>query len=309
MKSVSKLKLAHFNPKELEELDSWQNGRTDIGGSDLRHLSGVEKLLSNPDNEKIIMKSYEKHAKGGRIGDLLRDADRMRHKGRNGDSEMALIGPNTERVFNRLMHGGSVNPHTGKCEYFNLGGFLGGIGKTLKGGMNGIMQGPVKQLAGTAMKALPGIIQGGMMGGPEGALAGGAASMLGGGNGGAGGGGSSGSLGQMFMNSPMGQSKYGQMAQNMGNQAQQMYGRGQEMMNSPMGQAAMNSQYGQRAQKAASPYMRRGQNAYNQGQGMYNQANQGYQNMMNQGQQYNQQANGGYGDQQDEQSQYGMYGQ
>lgn len=310
-KMMHKMKLAHFNPKELEELDSWQGGRTDAA-DDLRHLSGVEELLSNPENEKIILKSYERHAKGGRIGELLQQADQMRHKGRHGDSEMALVGPNTLRIFNKLLNGGSVNPGTKKHEFFNLGGFLGGVGRTLSGGfntmgstlgqgVNNIIQGPGRQLASSAMNALPGAIMGGLEGGPEGALAGASYSMMGGQQAPQ----SLGQAGHQFMNSPMGQnamnSSYGQRAQNMYqqgshlyNQGRNLYNKGQQFAQSPTGQAMLNSSYGQRAQQMASPYIQQGQQAYNQGQNMYNQgqnaynqADQGYQNMMQQGQHYN----------------------
>jgi hypothetical protein len=304
---MTKFELAHFNPKELDELNSWQGGKKLYPGSkDLHDLSGVEKLLSNPENEKKIMTIYEGHAKGGRIGDLLRDADRMRHKGRNGDNEMAMIGPHTERIFNRILGGRCENPATRKPEYFNLGGFLGGIGKTFTKGLG--------SMGGHLMNAIPGAIQGGMMAGPEGALAGGGASLLGGMMGGNKKRAPStlSNLGSSFMNSPMGQnamnSNYGQMAQNMGNQMQgmynqgkQLYNQGQQFMNSPTGQSMMNSPTGQRMQQAAQPYMQQGQdmynqaqNAYGQGRQMYNNANNAYSNMISQGKQYNQQPSQSY---------------
>lgn len=306
---MSDYTLAHFNPKELAELDSWQGGRTNLHPHHpLRIMHGVEELLSHPDNERAIMQRYEHHAKGGRIGELLQTSDKMKSKGRNGDSEMAVIGPNTNRIFNRVMHGGQIkknkHPSTGYPEYFNLGGFLGGIGKTLSGGINkigstlgagvnNIMQGPGKQLMGYASRALPGMLQGGLEGGPEGALMGGAASLLGGGSGGGAPTSLSG-LGQQFMQSPMGQSamnsSYGRAAQGAYNAGQGMYNQAQNFMNSPGGQLAghigsafMNSPYGQ---QNIQPYMQQGRDMYNQGQNMYNQANQTYGNMMNQGNQY-----------------------
>ncbi len=301
--TFNNFKLAHFNPKELAELDSWQGGRTDAA-KNLRHLSGVEELFSNPANEKLIMKMYEHHAKGGRIGELLQEADRMRHKGRHGDNESALIGPHTERVFNRIMHTDehrNKNPHTGHPEFFNLGGYLGHMGRTLNkgfgkvggalaGGVNKLVQGPMRKVANYGMNAIPSMIQGGLEGGPEGALAGGAASMM---NQASGGNSpdSIGGFGKMFMDSPMGKSaqssNYGQMANNAYNTVSNAYNTGKKFMDSPTGQAAqsyaMNSPQGKQMMQKAAPYVNQGMGMYNQAKDMYNQADQGYQQMMQQG--------------------------
>ncbi len=296
-KEHNKFTLAHFNPKELNILDEMQGGRTNIDDTDdLRHYGQLEKMMSQPHIEKIIMKEYEHHAKGGHVGEILREADNMRHKGRHGDSEMALIGPNTHRVMNHLMNGGSINPMTRKPEYFNFGSFLGGIGKHLMG-------------------ALPGAAAGFMSGGPLGALMGGGSSLMSGMMGGEGGQPQQGQqnvrqaptnirdLGRQFMSSPTGQnmmnSQYGQMAQNAyrqgsemmnspyGRMAKKMYNQGSEMMNSPDGEEIMNSPMGQQARGMYN----QGRGMYNQARDMYNQADQGYGNVMNQGNQYNNQAN------------------
>lgn len=325
MDNKSKYEMAHFNPKEVEVLDETQGGRRNMPNTDIRLMDVLEHLLSDKNNEKMLMKQYERHAKGGSIGEILREADRMRSRGRNGDSEVAFIGPNTKRIFNKLMHGGSVNPSTNKAEYFNLGGMIGGIGKTLSRGLSGMgktLGGVGSKVLGGLQGALPGAIMGGMEGGPEGALAGGLSSFL------SNQGGTTSrppqnlnNLGQQFMNSSypqqmmgsgMGQqfmnSGMGQGMQNMYNQGRDMYNQGREMYNSPEARQFMqegsnlyNSPQAQQARQSPgmqrmmqSPVAQRAQGAYNsardtynQGRNMYKEADQGYQGMVKQGQHYN----------------------
>lgn len=316
--------IAHFNPRELEVMDREQGGRTHIPGTDTPHYKGLEKLMSNSNVEHLVRRAFEKHAEGGRIGESARDIEDMKRKGRFGDSEMAYIGPNTRRIFDRItadLTGNSkknAHPSTGKPEYFGLGSFLGGIGKTVSKGVsslgnmagqaaNGVMHAaaPVAQgLGNFAMNAAPGAIMGGLMGGPAGALEGG---MMGGMQGMMGGqGGSQGgsqpssyqmpqNLGQAFsgaMQSPYGQQMQ-QQGQNAYNQANQGY---QQMANSPMARTAMgayngvmgtNHQMPQNLADAGRQAMNSpmGQQMQQHGQNMYNQADQGYQNVRNQGQQ------------------------
>jgi hypothetical protein len=277
---------AHFNPKELEILDETQGGRTNYPKTPLRHFEKLEHIMSDPKIEKLLMKQYEHHAKGGRIGDMLREADSLRQKGRKGDIDIAVIGPNTRRIFNKLMNGGSVNPESGKSEYFNLGGMMKGIGRTVSHG--------VSSLGHMATKALPGAIMGGMEGGPEGALAGGLGSLA---MGQMSGGGRKapqipqnlGQMGQQFMGSQMGQNMQSR-GQNMYNNANQHY---QKTVNSPMGRGAMgamNGYYGTNNKLpsnlggAARNFMNNspeGQSAQQYGRNSYNNANQQYQGALN----------------------------
>lgn len=292
---------AHFNPKELDVLNKAQGGPVKLGKR-LHDLSGFERIISDPKIEKLLMKEYEHHAKGGRIGDMLRQADDMRKHGRNGDSEMAMIGPNTKRVFNKILHGGSQNPTTKAPEYFNLGGMVKGIGHTISKGVSSVGKAvaPVAQgLSGFASNALPGAIAGGLVGGPEGALAGGMESGISGmmspqqqqmgqspsmpq---------SLGQMGQQFMNSSYGQKAMGSGA-NIYNQANQAY---QGATNSNMGRAALGAYNGYTGNNYQPPSSLAGagreamntpmgQNIQQHGRDMYNRADQGYQNMHQQGQ-------------------------
>lgn len=125
---------AHFNPQELKVLDRAQGGPTFIPGTSIRHYAGLENNM--PQMEGLLNKRYERFAKGGQPGEFMRQADEMRKRGRNGDSEIAVIGPRTRKVFNHLMNGGSINPVTKKCEYFGLGDFFSNMGSKISSGFN-----------------------------------------------------------------------------------------------------------------------------------------------------------------------------
>ena len=295
-----KMDVAHFNPKELKILDESLGGPFIVPHTTTRHYGPLETLLEqNPHVERLFMKEYERHAKGGQIGEILMNAERLRKMGRNGDSEIAYIGPRTKELFNRMMHGGSTNPGTKKPEYFGLGNLIGGIGNTLKGigkgAINtvgnigkGVVNG-VKGLAGHAVHGaksavtgiannLPGMVIGGLMGGPPGALAGATAqstlSNMGGGGHGGGGGGftmpqmptSLSDLGNQFMNSSLGKQALG-IGQNAMQQGTQLY-------NNTMKQG--NQLYNDTMQQGQGLY----NNAMQQGQDLYNQGNQAYQGAM-----------------------------
>lgn len=323
-----KFDLAHFNPKELEILDETQGGRHNLHPTEIRHYGKLEEMLSDPKVEALLHKEYERHAKGGQIGEILRTADDMRKRGRKGDIDVAVIGPNTRRIFNHLMHGGSVNPATGKSEYFNLGGMMKGIGKTVSRGVNSVGHMANKAASGVgnmatkaasglgnmAMQAVPGAIMGGLEGGPAGALAGGLGSVamnqMSGGNKGGGQKAPSipqnlGQMGQQFMNS--------QMGQNMGNQAKNMYNQANNAyQNSPTGQGMQRAYTRYTGQQAPQSLQQGGQQFMNSQAGQaaqqdmgnaYNQANNQYQGAMNSpmGQSfqngYNSPMNGQYGQQ------------
>lgn len=177
--------LAHFNPRELEGLDHLQGGRHYEGNTEIPTYRHLEEKFKDPHFKKRVIDEYEHHRRGGTVGEIMIEAERMKHKGRHGDSEMAFIGPHMESVFNHLLGTDkhkNRNPHTKKPEFFGLSNFLGGLKHTFA---------PVGRAIGsvgsdvmhTAQKALPGAmsgaIQGGMMGGPEGALAGAAMGGMG----------------------------------------------------------------------------------------------------------------------------------
>lgn len=188
------LVFAHMNPKELKILDEVQGGRTYIPGTKLPHYKALEKRFADPEFESHIMKNFERHAAGGMIGDSARKINDLKQKGRFGDSELAGIGPNTNRVLDRITSdltgnkGKNANPTTGMPEYFSIGDFFGGIkhgfqsfGKTMQDGFNkggaalgNFANSAITHLKDAAPQMLQGALQGGLTGGPEGALMGGA---------------------------------------------------------------------------------------------------------------------------------------
>lgn len=308
--------LAHFNPKELESLDEKQGGRTYIPGTKTPHYKGLERLMSNPAVEHMLMQSFERHAAGGMIGETARNIEKMKAKGRFGDTEMAYIGPRTKKFLDRTLSdttGGRTtaennkHPSTGKPEYFGLSSMFGGLGKTISKGVSGLghaVSGGINSLGNVATKALPGAIMGGMMGGPEGAMMGGLSSAMQS-NGHPGGmpqqgggyspypgyqpGAAQGQMNQMNQQGQAGLGNLNQMGQNLMANANQW------------GQNAISS-LANKASQGLTQGTNYGQNSLNQGtqygQGMMNQANQMGQGMANQ---YDQQ-------QQQRQQQYSPYG-
>lgn len=66
----------------------------------------------------------------------------MASEGMHGDTELALIGPHTQHVFNQLATGGCItNPHTGHPQYWSMSGLLGGLGSAIKGGASALGRG------------------------------------------------------------------------------------------------------------------------------------------------------------------------
>lgn len=111
---------AHFNPRELNRLDQAQGGRTHVPGTKIRHYKRLESMLQDPHmKEKFIAHCRENHKEGHSVGRMVEHANHMRQAGRNGDSEIALIGPHTKETLHCMMAGGgSINPMTGKHEFF-----------------------------------------------------------------------------------------------------------------------------------------------------------------------------------------------
>lgn len=123
--------LAHFSPKELHVMDHLQGHCEKCPKTGLRSYTHLEELLKNPHILGTIHRHShnhrEHHAMGGNIEHLAQG-------GRNGDTEMALIGPHTNHLFHQLAGRSTTNPNTGHPEFWSLGGVLGGLGTAIKGG-------------------------------------------------------------------------------------------------------------------------------------------------------------------------------
>ena len=233
--------MAHFSKSELPALDEAQGKATYLPGTNIRHYKGLEGHLKNDHGfANDIHQSVRHLFEGGKIHQLRDQAAHMKHMGRGGDTEMALIGPHTKSILDHMAGGESINPHTGHPEYFSLGGVLGGIGKMSK---------KLLPMVSGAMSMMPN------GGGRIGQMAGMANQMFGGGN--QGGGQMPGFVqkGMDFMNNnPYGQAlkmagshfmNTNPMAQQAKQRAQNIFsqgnGRAQQFMDSPFGRNIMNA--------------------------------------------------------------------
>ena len=143
-KHHGKMIIAHFNPKELDELDHWQGKRVEESGTRMRTYAHLEELLKNPH----ILRSLFQHAQemsrekprhraaGGPLHDY-HDAklNHMADQGIKGDTELGKIGPHTRNVFNALLevsgHPPDRNPESKRPQYSYLEGVIGSLGKVL----------------------------------------------------------------------------------------------------------------------------------------------------------------------------------
>jgi hypothetical protein len=134
----------HMNPNEIRILDHLQGG-PEFGHEGIKVFSHLEELLKNPHIVQNVHHHAQRHrhAFGGAIGN-----EAMRRLGRHGDSELAMIGPHTHRLFNEIVGHPTRNPHTGHPEYFSLSSALSGL-------WNGI-----KQVASPVVNAVKGVAQG-----------------------------------------------------------------------------------------------------------------------------------------------------
>lgn len=115
--------IAHFSPKEIEDLNFLQNGEHKDEATGLPSFLPLLQMLMQPEiMEKISQLSHESPSKEG-IAQFIEDS------GRFGDSKAAVLPRELADFFDMMLNKGkpSVNPHTGKREYF-LGNLLGSIG-------------------------------------------------------------------------------------------------------------------------------------------------------------------------------------
>lgn len=140
--------LAHFSPKELHVMDHLQGHSERCPKTGLRSYSHLEELLKNPH----IVGTIHRHAHGHRQHHAMGgNIEHLAQGGRNGDTEMALIGPHTQHIFHQLAGRSTTNPHTGHPEFWSLGGALSGLGGALKGAASTAGRG----LANAAQAAAP----------------------------------------------------------------------------------------------------------------------------------------------------------
>ena len=141
---------AHVSPHELTIMDHLQGGQ-EHGPAGARSYSGLEALLKNPHIVESVHHHARRHAEHHAHGGMASEVEHLKDGGRNGDSEIAFIGPNTHHLFNQLAGHATMNPNTGHPEYFSIGKALGGLWNTIKSGAGNLL--------GSAVKAAPGALK------------------------------------------------------------------------------------------------------------------------------------------------------
>jgi hypothetical protein len=136
--------LVHINKDEGSVLDDLQGGRSNLPNSNIRHYAGLEDHMHEIAPQMKQM--YEAHARGGSIKGFYADIEEARKRGRNGDTEMVLLGPKARHCFNAMLNGGSVNPYTGCNEYWGFKKLWKGI----KRGVRGVVKGAVNTVGKVA---------------------------------------------------------------------------------------------------------------------------------------------------------------
>lgn len=162
--------LAHMSPSEIRQLAELQGDMDHDPHTRLPSFKRLGDMLSHPQvKQNLIEWEGNRFAGGGEVEGINH---LLRKSGRYGDTEMVHLPRPLADLFDRALSGGrpSINPHTGKREYF-LGGlfsglsnilspvksFLGSAANVLKPIAGSVMQhfGPVAgQLAGTALSGM-----------------------------------------------------------------------------------------------------------------------------------------------------------
>ena len=148
--------IAHMSPDEVRELDALQGGRHIDKHTNLPTYRPLAYVMHH-DSVRPLIDDWErnKYAGGGEVNGINQH---LRNMGRYGDTEVVKLPRALAELFDRALNDGrpSINPHTGKREYF-LGGLLGGLGKIFS---------PVTSLISNAMpgigKFLPGLAEKGL---------------------------------------------------------------------------------------------------------------------------------------------------
>lgn len=122
----------HMNPHEIRILDHLQ-GMTEHGPSGIKMFPHLEEIFKNQHIVEAIHRHGHNHRSHHAHGGYTPAMQHLSQGGRYGDTELAMIGPRTEHLFNSLAGHPTRNPHTGHPEYFSIGPALSGMWNTFKG--------------------------------------------------------------------------------------------------------------------------------------------------------------------------------
>lgn len=146
----------HMNPHEIRILDHLQ-GMTEHGPGGVKTFPHLEEIFKNRHIVESIHRHGHNHRAHHAYGGYTPAMQRLSQGGRNGDTELAMIGPRTEHLFNSLAGHPTRNPNTGHPEYFSIGPALSGMWNTFKGPASNFLKSGASSLGNLASSAASGI--------------------------------------------------------------------------------------------------------------------------------------------------------
>lgn len=130
----------HMNPHEIRIMDHLQ-GITEHGPNGVKMFPHLEDIFKNQHIVEAIHRHAHTHRAHHAHGGYTAPMQHLSQGGRNGDTELAMIGPRTEHLFNSLAGYPTKNPYTGHPEYFSIGPALSSMGNIFKGGASALGRG------------------------------------------------------------------------------------------------------------------------------------------------------------------------
>lgn len=168
--------LAHMAPDEVEMMAHLQGGLHKSKTDGVPEFKPLWNLMQNPHIQMVMHHSGSDGYHGPEH--LHGHLEQLRREGRNADTELVRIPREMSHLFDNIIGGPSINPHTGKHEYF-LGSILSGLSSLAPR-----LMGMLPSLGGLASSAAGAIGRAGsalapMAGRAAGALGSGLSSMAG----------------------------------------------------------------------------------------------------------------------------------
>lgn len=140
----NELILAHMSPSEVRQLVELQGSHDHDPHTRLTSFRRLGEMMEHPEVRKNMIEwEGNRFAGGGEVEGLNH---LLRKSGRYGDTDMVHLPRPLADLFDRALSGGSpsINPQTGKREYF-LGGLFSGLSSVLS---------PIKNVIGSAFNAV-----------------------------------------------------------------------------------------------------------------------------------------------------------
>ncbi len=116
--------LAHMAPDEVEMMAHLQGGLHKSKSDGVPEFKPLWNLMQNPHIQGVMHHSGRDGYHGPQH--LHGHLEKLREQGRSADTELVRIPREMSHLFDSIIGGPSINPHTGKHEYF-LGSILSGL--------------------------------------------------------------------------------------------------------------------------------------------------------------------------------------